>query len=311
MTAVSVVVPVFRSSGTLDELVRRIAAALGDTEFEVILVEDASGDDTWLTVARLAGSYPMVTGLRLGRNAGQHSALVAGVRAARYPITVTIDDDLQNPPEEIPRLVSALEASGGDVVYGIPRETAQAGWRKGSGWLVRRSMKAALGVDEVVNMSSFRAFHTSLRDAFDVRVGPGVSLDALLAWGSSQFSAVEVQHDERAIGRSNYSFRKLLSFALDTLTGYTTVPLRIVSGLGVATAIAGLLAMVVFVLIPFVRGISPQGFPFLASTIILFAGIQLVTLGVIGEYLARMHFRIMNKPEYVVAERVALDQAGE
>lgn len=301
---VSVVVPVYRSSATLPTLIDRISATLTATAFEIILVEDASGDETWLTVTKLVAQHPNVTALRLGRNAGQHSALLAGVRAAKYDQTVTIDDDLQNPPEEIPRLLSALQETGADVVYGVPRETAQSGWRKGSGWLVRRTMKSALGVDEVVNMSSFRAFRTSLRDAFDVRIGPGVSLDALLAWGSNRFEAVEVQHDERSVGSSNYSLQKLLHFAADTLTGYTTVPLRIVSALGFITAGIGLLLMLIFVMVPFVRGISVQGFPFLASTIILFSGLQLVTLGVIGEYLSRMHFRIMNKPEYVVAERL-------
>lgn len=204
-------------------------------------------------------------------------------------------------------LLAALESSSADVVYGVPLATAQASWRRGSGWLIRKSMKNVLGVDHVVNMSSFRAFNTSLRDAFDVRLGPGISLDALLAWATDQFEAVPVQHDERAVGVSNYSFRRLWHFAIDTLTGYTTTPLRAVSLLGFATAGIGLLLILVFVLIPVIRGVSVQGFPFLASTIILFSGIQLLTLGVVGEYLARMHFRVMNKPEYVIAERVHTD----
>lgn len=308
--SVSVVVPVYRSSATLPTLVDRISRTLASTPHEIILVEDAGGDDTWLTVAELVSQYSNLIGLRLGRNAGQHSALLAGVRAAQYDQTVTIDDDLQNPPEEIPRLLEALETTGAEVVYGVPRETAQSGWRKGSGWLVRRTMKSALGVDEVVNMSSFRAFRTGLRDAFDVRLGPGVSLDALLAWGSNRFEAIEVQHDERTVGSSNYSLPRLVRFAMDTLTGYTTVPLRVVSALGFVTAGIGIVLMLFFVMVPFIRGISVQGFPFLASTIILFSGIQLVTLGVIGEYLSRMHFRIMNKPEYVVAERIQADAAG-
>lgn len=303
--SVSVVVPAFRSSGTLNELTDRIDATLHDIEHEIIFVEDGSGDSTWSEIVLLARANPRVVGLRLGRNAGQHSALLAGVRNARYDVTVTIDDDLQNPPEEIPSLLAKLRDSGADVVYGVPTSPAQAGWRRNSGWLVRRSMRTALGVEEVVNMSSFRAFRTGLRDAFDVRIGPGVSLDALLAWGTSDFVAVPVKHEERAVGRSNYSVRKLWHFAFDTLTGYTTVPLRAVSTVGFLTAGFGLFLMVVFVLVPFFQGRSLQGFPFLATTIILFAGIQLVTLGIIGEYLARMHFRIMNKPEYVIAQRVS------
>jgi len=250
----------------------------------------------------LSSKYPWVRGIRLGRNSGQHAALLAGVRAATNPLTVTIDDDLQNPPEEIPKLIETIQRTGADVVYGVPLDPAHAGWRNGSGWLVRKSMKAVLGVKEVVHMSSFRIFRTDLRNAFDVRVGPGVSLDALLAWGASNFQTVTVEHTPRQVGKSNYSLRKLWRFAIDTITGYTTVPLHAVSALGFITAIIGIILMIGFVLVPFARGISVQGFPFLASTIILFSGIQLITLGVVSEYLAKMHFRIMNKPEYVVAE---------
>ena len=306
--SISVLVPVYRSSISLPQVVARTQTALADVVHEIILVEDASGDATWETVQALVSQNPNVRGLRLGRNAGQHSALLAGVRAARFTVVVTLDDDLQNPPEEIPRLVEALDQLQADVVYGVPVDAAHAGWRRGSGWLVRRSMKSVLGVSEVVNMSSFRAFRTELRDSFAVNLGPGVSLDALLAWGSSRFASVEVRHDARRYGQSTYSLGKLFRFALDTLTGYTTVPLRITTALGFATAAAGLLVMFVFVLIPFAKGISVQGFPFLASIIILFSGIQLVTLGVMGEYLGRMHFRIMNRPEYVVAEEVGPTQ---
>ena len=304
-TQISVVVPVYRSAGTLTELVQRVADSVGVKNLELILVDDSSGDGSWPTVLELSQKYAWVRGIRLGRNSGQHAALLAGVRAASNLLTVTIDDDLQHPPEEIPKLVETLQRTGADVVYGVPSDAAHAGWRKGSGWLVRKSMKTVLGVKEVVDMSSFRIFRTDLRHAFDVRVGPGVSLDALLAWGASDFQTVTVEHNPRREGQSHYSLRKLWRFSIDTVTGYTTVPLHAVSALGFITAIIGIVLMIGFVLVPFARGISIQGFPFLASTIILFSGIQLITLGVVSEYLAKMHFRIMNKPEYVVAEETS------
>lgn len=300
--AVSVVVPVYQSPGTLHQLVERIEKTLREIDFEVLLIDDGSGPSTWGIIQEIAASDPKVRGIRLGRNSGQHNALVAGVRHAQHEITVTLDDDLQNPPEEIPRLLRVLEESSVDVVYGVPRQVAQHGWRRASGWTIRRTMQFVLGVDEAVNMSSFRAFRTQLRNAFSANLGPGVSLDALLAWGTDRFAAVPVDHSERLQGRSNYSVRKLINFAVDAVTGYTTLPLRAASALGFVTAAGGLVLMGIFVIAPFVRGISVQGFPFLASTIILFAGIQLVTLGVIGEYLARMHFRIMNRPEYLIVE---------
>jgi len=309
MHGVSIVIPVFNSNESLtsvvDECHKTMLGLILD--YEILLVDDGSSKLTWQTVNGLVESDSKVTGLRLGRNFGQHSALLAGVRAARYDYTITLDDDLQNPPDQIPVLLEPLFKNSTDVVYGVPRETAQSGWRRLSGRWVRGVLTKALGVPEAADLSSFRGFKTSLRDGFAVNLGPGVSLDALLAWTTNKFSSVEVHHAEREHGTSNYSLKKLIRFALDTVTGYTTVPLRVVSILGFATAGFGFLLMSFFVLLPFFQGVSIQGFPFLASTIILFAGIQLITLGVVGEYLSRMHFRVMNKPEYFVIETATHD----
>jgi glycosyltransferase involved in cell wall biosynthesis len=309
MPSVSIVIPVFNSELSLGIVVAECHKVMIDQgyDYEILLVDDGSSELTWRTVNSLALSDPEVTGLRLGRNFGQHSALLAGVRAARFEYTVTIDDDLQNPPNQIPLLLSALMSNTTDVVYGVPRETAHAGWRRLSSRWVRQILTKALGVPEAADLSSFRCFKTSLREGFAVNLGPGVSLDALLAWTTNKFTSVKVNHAERMHGDSNYSLKKLMRFALDTVTGYTTLPLRIVSVLGFATAGFGFLLMFFFVLLPFFQGITIQGFPFLASTIILFAGIQLITLGVVGEYLSRMHFRVMNKPEYFVIETVTHD----
>lgn len=307
MQGVSIVIPVFRSDESLRAVVERSVEYMRsiDRDFEIILVDDGSGGETWLVVEQLVAAHAQVSGKRLGRNFGQHSAILAGVRGAKFPIIVTLDDDLQNPPEEIGSLISILDASPEvDVVYGVPKISAQPMWRRKSGEWIREFLARTMGIGEAAKLSSFRAFRTKLRDGFNARLGPGVSIDALLAWSTSSFEAVTVDHHERAIGKSNYSFRKLFRFALDTLTGYSTLPLRLASILGLLTATVGLLLLLFFVLVPFFQGVSVQGFPFLASTIILFSGIQLISLGVIGEYLARMHFRVMQKPEYFVIEEL-------
>jgi glycosyltransferase involved in cell wall biosynthesis len=301
---VSVVVPVYRSIDTLPILVARVHAALQGVLHEIVMVDDGSPRATWEMVEQLATGDASVVGLRLGRNAGQHNALLAGLRASRYEITVTIDDDLQNPPEEIPCLLDALSEDV-DVVYGAPQEVAQRRWRRRSSSWMRTFMASSLGVDNAARLSSFRAFRTGLRDGFDGDLGPGVSIDALLSWSTSRFAWVYVGHDERAQGRSNYTFRKLLRFALDTATGYSAVPLQIAMSLGLLTALSGfvLFAWVVGRLI--VQGTDVPGFPFLASMVAIFSGVQLITIGIIGEYLARMHFRVMRKPTYVIAQRTA------
>jgi glycosyltransferase involved in cell wall biosynthesis len=307
---VSVVVPVFRSGPTLSELVERVDAVLADTPHEIVLVDDGSPESTWEVVRSLATAHDNVRALRLGRNFGQHNALVAGVRAASYELTITIDDDLQNPPEEMPTLLEALHA-GLDVVYGTPSAASQDRWRRTAGRLSRWAMAGALGAENAAKMTSFRAFRTDLRRAFDGEVGPSVSLDALLSWGTNRFGSVEVRHDARQEGSSNYSFRRLLRFAIDTATGYSALPLQVATTVGFATAIFGL-GLLVWVLGRLVvEGGSAPGFPFLASAIAIFSGVQLMTLGIMGEYLARMHFRLMRKPTYVVAEEFGASQEAE
>jgi len=302
-SGVSVVVPVYRSSSTLADLVRQIEIALSARPYEILLVDDGSPPETWQIVGNLAAERRNVTGIRLGRNCGQHSALLAGVRAARYGVTVTIDDDLQNPPEEIPRLLGAL-VNGLDVVYGTPSEVEQRRWRRSSSLWARTLMSTALGAENASRMTSFRAFRTRLRDGFDGELGPAVSLDALLSWSTSRFGSVTVRHEPRSEGRSNYTFRKLLRFALDTATGYSAVPLQLALALGLLTAMFGVGVLIWVVGRLIVTGASIPGFPFLASVIAIFSGVHLLTLGVIGEYLAKMHFRVMRKPTYVVAQQV-------
>lgn len=300
---VSVVVPVFRSGPTLVGLVERLEAVLAGSPHEIVLVDDGSGDGTWDRVRALAGSRSVV-GVRLGRNAGQHNATLAGVRAARFPIVVTIDDDLQQPPEEIPRLLERLGVGDCDVVNGVPPEPAHVGWRRLSGRLARWVLAGAMGRDATRGITSFRAFRTDLREGFAADIGPSVTMEALLSWSTSRFADVEVAHHPRRDGASGYTVRSLLRFAVDTLTAYSTVPLRLATVLGLATAFGGIVLLVFVVGRYVLDGTPVVGFPFLASTIAVFSGVQLLTLGVIGEYLARMHFRLMRKPTYVVAEVV-------
>ncbi len=300
---VSVVVPVYRSDATLAPLVEGVAVALADVpSWEIVLVDDGSGGATWPTVARLAREHPRVRALRLSRNFGQHNALVAGLRAARFGTTVTIDDDLQNPPAEIPRLLARLGEGDLDVVYGVPDQPEQALWRRLAGRMSRQAMRSVLGMASAPDVTSFRAFRTRLRDAFDGQLGTNVALDALLSWGTTRFGSVTVRHAPRETGRSNYTFGRLVRFTLDTTTGYSAVPLQIASVTGLVTAAFGVVVLAWVVGRPLLTGQSVPGFPFLASTIAIFSGVQLFTLGIMGEYLARMHFRIMSKPTYVIAE---------
>lgn len=300
---VSVVVPVYDSTATLGPLVGRIGSVLGGVHHEVILVDDGSRPATWDVITDLTARDDRVVGIRLGRNAGQHAALLAGLRAARFAITVTLDDDLQNPPEEIPRLLAQLDGRTYDLVYGYRRVQAGPRWRRATGDAVRWGLGRLTGLD-LRHLSPYRAFRTQLRDGAVAASGPRVVLDAMLQWGTGRIGHVEVEHHPRADGRSGYNLRRLIAFALDMVTGYATRPLRATTWLGFTSAAFGLVLLLYVVSRALLVGSDVAGFPFLASSIALFSGAQLVALGVIGEYLARMHVRLLGQPTYVVAETI-------
>lgn len=303
-SGVSAVVPVYGSVASLAPLCDRLVAALEGRTFEVILVDDGSATPTWAAIAGLTARQ-FIRGIRLSRNSGQHAALLAGIRAARFDTIVTLDDDLQNPPEEIPRLLQELaEREDIDLVYGWSQNRSHRLWRRIGSALLRHAVLRSLGATGTDRIGSFRAFRTRLRDGFSGSVGPGVSIDALLAWSTTRSTTIEVAHHERSDGHSGYSLATLRRFALDVITGYSTVPLRIVTRLGVVTALFGFGVLVYVVGSYFVRGTSVAGFPFLASMIALFSGTQMLSLGIIGEYLGRTHARVMGRPAYVVAESI-------
>lgn len=308
---VSVVVPVFNSAATLERLVDRLSKVLPTCSdgFEIILVDDGSRDDSWNAIRSLAASRPHVRGFGLMRNYGQHNALLAGIREARYEVIVTMDDDLQNPPEEIPRLVACLCGDGADVVYGKPLQKAHGLARRLSSRVTRLLLKDAMGAKGSEMVSPFRAFRSQLRQGFADARGPAINIDVLLSWTTSKYQSVPVRHDQRAAGRSNYTIGRLVRHAFNLLTGFSTQPLRLASMVGFFFTLFGM-GILVYVMTRYLQtGGAVHGFAFLASIICVFSGAQLFTIGVIGEYLARMYHRMMERPSYVVAKST-LDPHG-
>ncbi len=301
---ISVVVPVHGTGDALDELVGRVASVLGggqpERRWEIILINDGSPESCWLRIQDLA-RRPGVRGIDLMRNYGQHNALLCGLRAALYDTTVTMDDDLQHPPEEISRLVSRRE-EGWDVVYGTPARQRQPFWRRLASMLIRFALAGSIGARRAKWVSAFRAVRTECRQAFAEFRGPFVSLDVLLSWATDRVTRVEVRHEPRKSGASGYGFWKLASHAADMMTGFSAWPLRVASVVGFGFTLFGL-GVLAYVIGRFlIAGGSVPGFPFLASIIAIFSGAQLFALGIIGEYLARMHFRSMERPVYVVRQ---------
>ncbi|HEV7485671.1 MAG TPA: glycosyltransferase family 2 protein [Thermoanaerobaculia bacterium] len=299
----SVVVPVYNSEQSLTPLVERLHSVLPSlaADWEIILVNDGSRDRSWDVVCDLAALHPRVRGLRMLRNYGQHNALLAGVREARFVTTVTMDDDLQHQPEEIPKLLTKL-TDDWDVVYGTPSTLPHSLWRNFFSRFTKGALGFAMRIDTLPDISAFRAFRTDLRRAFHAYSSPEVIIDVLLSWGTSRFTSVKCEHLPRTIGRSNYTPLRLFNSAMFILTGYSTAPLRLASSVGFLFTFFGFGVLAYVLVRYFIAGGSVPGFPFLASAIAIFSGAQLFAIGIIGEYLARIFNRSVERPVYVIKE---------
>jgi glycosyltransferase involved in cell wall biosynthesis len=302
----SVVIPCYRSRDTLPELLTQLDAALADldssgrvTDCEVLLVVDGSPDDTEQVARAEAARRPSVRVIALRRNFGQHNALVAGIRAARFEFVLTMDDDLQHPPSEIAALVDAIRDSDADLVYAVPAKEEHGAFRSASSRWVKRGLMLA-GVANADIVGAFRIFRTDLREGFLTSDDPQVNLDVLLSWTTNRVGKATVLMRQRETGVSGYSFRKLVTHTLNMVTGYGTVPLRLTTWFGFVCGAFGL-GLLVWVLLQYILGRTEvPGFTTLAAVISLFSGAQLIALGVIGEYIGRQHFRSMRRPMYVM-----------
>lgn len=300
--SLSVIVPVYYSEKILPELVGRLSRALPEItdDFEVILVNDGSRDQSWMVIEELKKSHDWLRGICLMRNYGQHNALLCGIRHARNEICVTLDDDLQHPPEEIPKMLAKL-GEGFDVVYGKPEQEQHGFLRDILSILTKSVLASAMGVSNIRDISAFRAFRTSLREAFINFQSPQLLLDVLLSWGTTRFSSVKVRHEPRFLGKSNYNFKRLFNQMLLILTGFSTLPLRVASVAGFAFTVFGAAIFIYAVANYLFRGSVP-GFTFLASIVALFSGVQMFAIGIIGEYLGRIFSRSMERPTYAIKE---------
>lgn len=298
----SIVVPVYRGEKLVEPLVVRLSKSIPTfaEKYEVILVNDGSPDGSWDVIEQLAKKYKWVRGIRLMRNYGQHNATLCGVRLAQYEVVVTMDQDLQHPPEEIPVLLVELE-KGFDVVYGSPKKLPQGFLRNLLTANMKNILANVMGVPSVKNISAFRAFHTHLRSAFENFQSPTMIVDVLLSWGTTRFTSVQVDIAEAQT--SNYNFATLVKAAMLILIGFSTKPLRLASWIGFIMTLFGMGVFIYVMVIYFTVGSLP-GFPFLAAIIALFSGTQLFTLGIFGEYLARMFDRSMDRPPYVIHQTV-------
>ncbi len=297
---VTVVVPVFGGSDALAELRQRLSASMTEAglSWELILIDDRGRTESWPAIRTLANEHAEVTGLRLSRNFGQHAATICGIEHARGRWIVTMDDDLEHPPEAI---ASMLEAGNEEtpLVYGLfPRRT-HSGARNLTSELMRWTLKRAFP-DLNEHYSSFRAIHAPLaRQLTGFRLARPY-IDGMLSWMTSSAQTVEVTHGDRHHGESAYTWRKLISHAVNIFVTFSHLPLRIASYGGAALATFNFLYMLYIVWAYFTERIVNPGYASLMSVILFACGVQLLILGVLGEYVARLMGAAYRKPVYLI-----------
>jgi len=297
----SVIVPVYRSEKTLHELVQRIQNVFESiaSEYEIILVEDCGGDGSWEIMQKLHEDDHRVKIIQLMNNFGQHNAIMCGFHYAKGEYIITMDDDLQNPPEEITKLIKKIN-EGYDIVYGEYLTKQHSIIRNMGSSLIQLIYKKVFDVQN--NLTAFRIIRRDIIQSILRFDKSFVFIDGLLAWSSKKIGTVSVVHDKRPQGKSGYSIIKLFTLSFNMVTNFSILPLQIASFLGYLFAFMGLCMAIYFSFKKIFYDIPVTGYASLIVAITIFAGVQLVTIGLIGEYLGRIHLNINSKPQYIIRQ---------
>jgi undecaprenyl-phosphate 4-deoxy-4-formamido-L-arabinose transferase len=307
----SVVIPVYRSAPLLEELTRRLVRVLDGTgmSYEIIFVDDGSPDGSWQVLRGIRERHPdRVVAVQLMRNYGQHNALMCGFRHTRGEYVVTMDDDLQNPPEEIPKLIDAITANDLDLVYGSYGAKKHSPWRNLSSWVVNTFYRRVFR--STVTVTSFRIIRRCLLESIFSYTLNFTFVDGLLAWNTQRMGEVPVEHLPRAQGRSGYSLARLTLLALNLFTNFSLLPLQLVSVLGLVAAAFGLCLAGVYLVRYMLHEIVVPGYASTIIAVLVMGGVQLLALGIMGEYLGRLHLNVNRKPQYTERHVLAAEPSA-
>lgn len=294
----SIVIPVYNSENILKKLYDRLAEVLKSfsSNYEIIFVDDGSEQLTWNVLESIYEGDKNVRVIRLSKNFGQHNATMAGFHHAKGEYIITMDDDLQHPPEEIPKLIQEIE-KGYDVVYGLYKVKKHRFGRNLGSKLVRYYYKKVFKVTS--STSSFRILRRSILKRLLVYDRSFIYIDGLIAWTTDNISTIRIEHRRRESGRSGYSLGKLIGLALNMMTTFSLIPLKLASVLGLIFSSAAFLLAIFYFVKKVFFGVVQPGFTSIIIAITFFSGVQLLTLGIIGEYLGRLHLNINERPQFV------------
>ncbi len=308
---ISVVIPVYRSASVLPTLHQQLTATLSSLadRYEIIFVEDCGGDESWEVIQKIAQADIHVKGIKLSRNFGQHAATICGINESVGDWIITIDDDLEHPPEYIPELYNkALNKY--DLVYGIYPKRTHAILRNMTSGVARWLFKKAIPSlnDDYTSFRCIKKDVALILKRFD---SPFPFVDGYLSWITNNYATVLVSHGNRGAGVSNYNFGKLISHTINIFITFSDLPLKMASHLGLILSIFGVAWIIALLVVKYLGLITVSGFTSILGAIILFGGVQLLILGVLGEYLGRMNFKLSNKPLYLIGKRTDIWNSHE
>ena len=298
---ISIVIPVFNETSLIEELYSRLKAVcegLG-RNYEIIIVDDGSSDGSHEKLTQLTNNDTTLRIVKFTRNFGQQAAVLAGFRISRGTIIVQLDSDLQNPPEEIQKLLEAMSENI-DLVTTVQRKRRDSAIRVFGSLCLLKVGQMLFGNQVKLNLSSFRALRRSVVEKIESCKDRSRYMAVLMSWMGLPTAEIEVEHHERKKGNTKYSFLNLLILAWDLVTGYSSFPLRMVTYMGLFGALLGFLMMIFLLFQRIINGILIEGFVVLSAVFAFFAGVQLLSIGFLGEYLGRVHHQIQERPDYII-----------
>lgn len=303
MVTYSVVIPVYNSAATLAELCRRVHAVMDPLgTYELILVDDGSADASWKTLKELYQQHAATMRIvRLSKNFGQHNAITCGFTLVKGEFVITMDDDLQHPPEEIPKLIAKINERDADVVYGIPKTRRHSALRVAGSYFTRRSSNMVKGNAEG---SSFRIIRKNVVEQISSHQNNAmIFIDEILGWYTSLISTVDVEHHARTKGRSGYTHFGLIRLYFDIVINHSAIPLKLMTWIGFLSSLITLLLGIVFIARKFLMKV-PIGFTAQIVAILFTASILMMCMGIVGQYLYKLFLLQNRKPNFSIREQL-------
>ena len=300
---ISIVVPVYNEEPIVEELCSRLKTVCEDLNrsYEIVIVDDGSDDGSFEKLQHIKKINEALRLVKLTRNFGQQAAVLAGFRMSRGEIIVQLDSDLQNPPEEIPKLLQALTEDV-DLVTTVNKNRKDGLMRVLGSKFLRRFGQFLFGASVNLNLSSFRVIRRSVLEKIETCRDRSRYMAVLMSWMGLPSVEIEVEHHIRKQGKTKYSFLNLFKLSWDLVTGYSNLPLRLVTYMGMFGALMGFIMMTFLLYQRMANGILIEGFIVLSAVFAFFAGVQLLSIGFLGEYLGRVHSQIQGRPDYIVGK---------